>query len=223
MSFKPRLSFTNVLAAAGVFVCLQCLLETRDSSSPHPAPTCCSTHEDSSLLLCDFRVKSLFSRTSPIIITQLKDVITLRTGATGPVQILNPLAFLSDSNLYWVESPKPLFSEEEQASIWAGQCPVCPPWHASPICEPARVVMLLNHGSEVQHKIAGPLEDDHVTQRSIIEGTVGMMRETQVSVLLWETGIQHITGIAPHPLPCTPWIKRVMSQVVLFITGGESQ
>lgn len=175
------------------------------------------------LLLCDFRVKSLFSRTSPIIITHLQDVITLRTGATGPAQILSPLAFLSDSNLYGVESPKPLFSEEEQASIWAGQCPVCTPGHTSPICQPARVVMLLNHGSEVQHKITGPLEDDHVTQRSVIEGTVGMMRETQVSVLLWETGIQHITGIAPHPLPCTPWIKRVMSLVVLFITGGESQ
>lgn len=83
--------------------------------------------------------------------------------------------------------------------------------------------MLLGHGSEVQHKVAGPLEDDHVTERSIIEGTVGMMRETQVSALLGEPGLQHIAGIPPDPLPCTPRAKRVMSLVVLFITGGESQ
>lgn len=152
-----------------------------------------------------------------------KDVITLRTGATGPAQILGPLAFSSDSNLHWVESPKPLFSEEEQASIWAGQCPVRPPGHPGPICQPAGVVMLQDHGAEVQHKVAGTLEDDHVTQGSVIEGAVGMMRETQVSVLLGETRVQHIAGIAPHPLPCTPRTKRTMSLVVLFIAGGESQ
>lgn len=132
-----------------------------------------------------------------------KDVITLRTSATSPAQI-GPLAFFGDSDLQWVKSPKPVFSEEEEASIWTGQCPVCPPRHTGPICESAGVMVLLDHGSEVQHVVAGPLKDDHVTQGTIIEGRVGMTREPQFTDLPGETRIQHVDSVAPHLLPCTP-------------------
>lgn len=57
---------------------------------------------------------------------------------------------------------------------------------------------------EVEDKVARALEEDHVTQRGIIEGTVRVARKPQLTVLSWETRIQHAAGVTPHPLPCTP-------------------
>lgn len=140
--------------------------------------------------------------------------MTPSTSATSPAQSLGPLAFFSDSDLHWVKSPKPVFSEEEEASVRAGQCPVRPPRHASPVCQPAGVVVLWGHGPEVQHVVAGTLKDDHVTQGGIIEGAVGVGREPQLASLPGEPRIQRAASVAPHLLPCAG-TKRTMSPVCL--------
>lgn len=167
----------------------------------------------------------MFFRTSPVIIIisiiisitvnvilvltvitlplALKDGPPLGTSATSPAQLLGPSAFFSDSDLNRVKPPEPVFSEEEEASLRAGQCPVRPAGHPSPVRQPAGVIMLPGHGSEVQHVVAGALEDDHVTQGSVVEGGVGMAREAQIAHLPGETRVQDATGIAPHLLPCS--------------------
>lgn len=134
-----------------------------------------------------------------------KDVVALRSAAaTSPAQILGPLALSGDSHLDRVKPPEPLFSEQVEASVWAGQSPIGPLWHTGPVCQPAGVVGLLAQGLEVKHRVAGALEEDHVTQRSVIEGTVGVARQPQLTTPPGEAGVQRTAGVAPHPLPCTP-------------------
>ena len=133
-----------------------------------------------------------------------EDVIALRgTTAASPAQVLGPLALSGDSHLDWVKSPEALFSEQVESTVWVGQRPIGPLWHTSPVCQPAGVVGLLVQGSEVEHRVAGALEDDHVTQRSVVEGTVGVARKPQLNVLPREARVQHSASVAPHPLPCT--------------------
>ncbi len=131
-----------------------------------------------------------------------KDIIALRSAsAASPAQIFGPLALSGDSHLDRVKSPEPLFSEQIEAPVWTSERPVCPLWHTSPVCQPAGVVGLLSQGVEVEHRVARALEDDNVTQRSIIEGTVGVTRQPHLTALPGETGVQHAAGVAPHPLP----------------------
>lgn len=153
-----------------------------------------------------------------IIALWSKDVITLSTSATSPAQILGPLALFRDPHLRWVKSPEPVFSEEEEMSIWTGQSPVCPPRHAGPVCQPAGVVMLWDHGSEVEHVVAGTLKDDHVTQGGVIEGGVGMTREPQVADLPGETRVQHSASVAPHLLPCRPRTTSAASMTIELLS-----
>lgn len=108
-----------------------------------------------------------------------KDVVALRrTPAAGPAQVLGPVALFGDSHLHWVKPPEPLFFEEVKAAVWTGQRPVGPLRHASPVSQLAWVVGLLTQGFKVEYGVTGALEEDHVTQRSIVEGTVRVTRQS---------------------------------------------
>ncbi|KAA8593964.1 hypothetical protein FQN60_004798 [Etheostoma spectabile] len=134
-----------------------------------------------------------------------KNVVALRSvAATSPAQILGPLALFGDTHLNRVKSPEPLFSEQVKASVGTGQRPIGSLWHTSPVCQPARVVGFLVQGFEVKHRVTGALEEDHVTQRSIVEGTVRVSGQPQLTALPGEAGVQYTACVAPHPLPCTP-------------------
>lgn len=108
-----------------------------------------------------------------------KDVVALRsTPAAGPAQVLGPVALFGDSHLHWVKPPEPLFFEEVKAAVWTRQRPVGPLRHASPVSQLAWVVGLLAQGFKVEYGVTGALEEDHVTQRSIVEGTVRVTRQS---------------------------------------------
>lgn len=132
-----------------------------------------------------------------------KDVVALRSvAAASPAQVLGPLALSGDSYLDRVKSPELLFFKQVETPIWAMQRPVGPLWHPSPVRQPAGVVGLLVQSFDVQHRVAGALEDNHVTQRGVIEGTVRVTGQPQITAPLGETCVQLAAGVAPHPLPC---------------------
>lgn len=121
--------------------------------------------------------------------------------ATSPAQIRGPLSLPGDSHFDRVKPPEALFSEQIEASVGTGQSPVGPLWHTRPVRQPARVVGLLAQGFEVEHGVTGALEEDHVTQRSVVEDAVRVSRQPHLAAPPGEALVQHAARVAPHSLP----------------------
>ena len=126
-----------------------------------------------------------------------------RAPAARPAQVPGPLALPGDPHLHGVEPPEALLPEQVHLAVGTRHRPVGALGQAAPVAQLAGVVGLRAQRVQVQHRVAGALEEDHVTERGVVEGAVRVAGQPQLAALPGEARVQRAARVAPQPLACT--------------------